>query len=120
MIPAKQLSQRYREQQVSSASPLQRMLMVYDVALIGCQKHDLQRTIDALDLLRNSLNWDAGDEAAGFNRLYQYCSVQVRAGRWSEAERILRELVQAWVEVLVRETNARQQAAPRQRILVAG
>jgi flagellin-specific chaperone FliS len=120
MIPAKNLTQRYREQQVFSATPLQRLLMVYDVALIGCQKHDLKRTTDALNLLSNSLNWDTGEVAAGFNRLYGYCAQQVRAGRWNEAERVLRELVQAWVEVLVSETNARQQVQPRQRVMVAG
>ena len=106
MIATAQPLQRYRQLQVETASPLQRTLMVYDVALVGCQQHDLKRTTDALNVLRNSLDMEQGEVAVGFYRLYQYCADLVREGKFDEAAGILRELVDAWVQVLVRETDA--------------
>jgi len=106
MIATAQPLQRYRQLQVETASPLQRTLMVYDVALVGCQQRDLQRTTEALNVLRNSLDMNQGEVAAGFYRLYQYCADLARAGQFDDTEKILRELVDAWVQVLVRETDA--------------
>jgi flagellin-specific chaperone FliS len=120
MLP-KNLSQHYREQQIITAGPLQRLLMVYDAAIIGCSKHDLKRTTQALNLLRSTLDFEQGEVAVGMYRLYQYCGDLAREGRFDEAQNILRELVRAWVEVLVRETDARKpQARMQQAVCVAG
>jgi flagellin-specific chaperone FliS len=112
MIATAQPLQRYRQLQVETASPLQRTLMVYDVALVGCQQRDLKRTTDALNVLRGSLDMEQGEVALGFFRLYQYCADLARAGQYDEAAGILRELVDAWVQVLVRETDAVRVAQP--------
>jgi len=116
MIATAQPLQRYRQLQVETASPLQRTLMVYDVALVGCQQRDLKRTTDALNVLRSSLDMDQGEVAAGFYRLYQYCGDLARSGQFDDAAKILRELVDAWVQVLVQETDAvkAQQPEPQQ------
>jgi flagellin-specific chaperone FliS len=110
MVATIQPSQKYRELQVLTATPLQRLLMVYDVAVMGCTQRDLKRTTEALNLLRNSLDLTQGEPAMGLFRLYQYCGELARAGDFDTAGTILRELVQAWVQVLVREMDARTKA----------
>jgi flagellin-specific chaperone FliS len=105
---SRQPSQRYRELQIESASPLQRILMVYDVAIVACQQRDLKRMTDALNVLRNSLDLEQGEVAAGLYRLYQYCADLARQDQYEEAEHILRELTEAWVQVLVREKDILQ------------
>ncbi len=107
MVVKGQPSQRYRELQVASATPLQRILMAYDAAIIGCGHRDLKKTTDALNVLRNSLDLEQGEIAWRLFRIYQYCADLARAGQYEDASDILRSLVQAWVEVLVREKDAR-------------
>jgi flagellin-specific chaperone FliS len=107
MTAPSQLAQKYRELQVYSATPLQRILMAYDAAIIGCGKRDLKKTTDALNVLRNSLDLEQGEIAWRLFRLYQYCADLARANKYEEAAEILRGLVQAWVEVLVREKDVR-------------
>jgi flagellar secretion chaperone FliS len=116
-----QPSQRYREQQIISASPLQRMLMVYDAAVIACGQRDLQRTTEALNLLRNTLDFEQGDVSVGLFRLYQFCADEARAGRFDVAADILRGLVKSWVEVLVRERDAKaMERQPDVQLSIAG
>jgi flagellin-specific chaperone FliS len=115
MIPPRNPTISYREQQVFNAGPIQRLLMVYDVAITACNQKDLSRLTQALNLLRSTLDFDQGDASVRLFRLYQYSNDQARVGNWDEAARVLRELVQAWVEVLVRETDSRRKQAPVQR-----
>jgi flagellin-specific chaperone FliS len=112
-----QPSQKYREHQVYSATPLQRTLMAYDAAIIGCGLRDLKKTTDALNVLRNSLDLEQGEIAWRLFRIYQYCADLARAGQYDDVSDILRGLVQAWIEVLVREKDARP-AQPRARYTV--
>jgi len=114
MNPYRQPSQRYREVQVTSANPLQRTLMVYDAAILACRKGDLKGATAALNVLRNSLDLEQGPVAIGLFRLYQYCADLARKGKYEEAAHILQELVQAWVEVLVRQEDAARQASSAQ------
>ena len=107
MISPKNVVLNYRAQQVYSAGPIQRLLMVYDVAITACNSRDLKRLTEALNLLRGTLDFDQGDVAIRLYSLYQYTNDQARDGKWDEAARVLRELVKAWVEVLVRETDRR-------------
>ncbi|MCC7353532.1 MAG: flagellar protein FliS [Anaerolineae bacterium] len=107
MIAKGQPSQKYRELQVHSATPLQRTLMAYDAAIIGCGHRDLKKTTDALNVLRGSLDLEQGEVAWRLFRIYQYCADLARAGQYDDASEILRSLVQAWIEVLVQEKDAR-------------
>ena len=106
MVATTQPSLKYKELQIMTASPLQRLLMVYDVAVMGCSQRDLKRTTEALNVLRNSLDLEQGEPAVQLLSLYQYCADLARQDKFEEAGSILRELVQAWVQVLVRETDA--------------
>ena len=109
MIAKGQPTQKYRELQVNSASPLQRTLMAYDAAIIGCGHRDLKKTTDALNVLRNSLDLEQGEVAVRLFRIYEYCADLARAGQYDDTSDILRSLVQAWIEVLVQEKDARPQ-----------
>ena len=93
-------TQTYRANQINGASPLDLLLMTYDAALIGCGQHDLNRTIKALNLLRDTLDYSYDHEIAlGFFRLYQYCADLVRKGEFDEVATILRELRESWAQV---------------------
>ena len=92
--------QTYRMNQISSASPLDLILITYDAALIGCGQRDLERTTRAISLLRNALDFSYDASIAmGLFRLYQYCSELARDGRFDEAAHLLRELRMTWAQV---------------------
>lgn len=91
--------QLYRRQQILSSSPLQRLLIVYDVALQACAHQDLERFSRAVGVLRDSLDLSQGEIATSLLSLYLYCGDLARQGRWSEAAHILRELREAWESV---------------------
>lgn len=93
-------TQTYRANQINGASPLDLLLMTYDAALIGCGQHDLTRTINALNLLRDTLDFSYDQKIAlGFFRLYQYCADLARKGEFDEVATILRELRESWAQV---------------------
>ncbi len=93
------VTQTYRTNQVSSAGPLDLVLMTYDAALIGCGQRNLQRTTQALSLLRNALDFSYDEEIAmGLFRLYQYCAELARQGEYDQVALLLRELREAWTQ----------------------
>ena len=93
-------TQTYRANQIKGASPLDLLLMTYDAALIGCGQHNLTRTINALNLLRDSLDFSYDQEIAlGFFKLYQYCADLARKGEFDDVADILRELREARAQV---------------------
>jgi len=93
-------AQTYRMNQINSASPLDLILITYDVLLTSCGQRDLERTTRALSLLRNALDfsYDA-NIAMGLFRLYQYCADLARKGKFDEAAHIIRELRATWAQV---------------------
>ncbi len=98
-----QATQVYRQQQVLSGSPLERLLIVYDVALQACARRNLERFSRAVGVLRDALDLSQGQVAASLLSLYLYCGNLAREGRWDEAAHILRELRDAW-ETVARKT----------------
>ena len=71
----------YLVNEITNASPAQQIMKVYDFAIMKCQKQDMIKTNEALQVLINCLNFE--DEAAkeisfGLFRLYQYCQDQMR------------------------------------------
>lgn len=96
-------AQEYRRQAVMGASPLRLVLMTYDIALQACEQRDFPRAAQAVGLLRDALNFDAGEAAVGLFRLYQWCLDCLRNGEFEEAAKVLRELRQAWATVEARQ-----------------
>jgi flagellin-specific chaperone FliS len=91
--------QMYREQEVMGASPVHLVVMAYDVAIQACEQKNLSRATQAVSLLRDSLNFDYGEASTGFFSLYQWCLDCIRANRYPEALKVLRDLREAWAVV---------------------
>jgi len=89
----------YKERQILTASPLERVIIVYDVALAGCAGANKERTLRALSLLRGALDWEASpDVAPRLQALYEFCEECVRAEDYETPAKILRELRDAWAQ----------------------
>ncbi|MCD6289021.1 MAG: flagellar protein FliS [Anaerolineae bacterium] len=101
MMNAQTALRNYRRNQIMSATPLQLVLMVYDVAIVACARKDLAKVTQALNLLIKSLDMSQGEVALGLYKLYQYCADLARKGDFDQAAKILRELTSAWVQCLV-------------------
>ena len=92
--------QQYRTQQIMGASPMQLVLMVYDVAIVACEARDAQKAGRAVGELIGSLNFDYGEIPAGLFRLYEYSLWELRRGNFLNAAKVLRGLKHAWEEAL--------------------
>jgi flagellin-specific chaperone FliS len=113
MSNSQSITQTYRTNQISSASPLDLLLMTYDAALAGCGQRDLGRTTQALSLLRNALDFSYDEEIAmGLFRLYQYCADLARQGEYDQAAALLRDLRQAWAEAKAQAEHSAAAAVP--------
>jgi flagellin-specific chaperone FliS len=93
-----QHAKEYRFQEVMGASPIRLIIIAYEVAITSCQRHDLQRTAEALSVLRNSLNFKHGEIAGRLFAIYVWCADQARTGHWDDAITALNELREAWLQ----------------------
>lgn len=92
----------YQSAQVLGASPMQLILIVYDLALAACGRRDTERARRAITELIAALNFDYQEIAVPLFRLYEYCLSAVSAGSFHEASKILRQLKEAW-EIAMRQ-----------------
>ncbi|MDD5558297.1 flagellar export chaperone FliS [Candidatus Methylomirabilis sp.] len=90
----------YQSAQVLGASPMQLILIVYDLALTACGRRDTERARRAITELIAALNFDYQEIAVPLFRLYEYCLSTVSAGSFHEASNILRQLKEAWETAL--------------------
>lgn len=88
----------YRNSQVVGASPLERVMMVYDVAIQSCGQRNLERTTRALGVLRDALNFEYPEMANRLLAIYIWCSELARKEKWDEAAELLQELRDSWEE----------------------
>jgi hypothetical protein len=79
-------------------SPSERLLGLYRYGLDGCANRNREQVIAALEELVDTLNFDQGEIAEGFHRLYSVCLDKSRQGRLDEAAWILRELHGLWLD----------------------
>ena len=91
--------QSYKQNSVITADPLKLILMAYDKAISGCRQRDLKLLGQALNVLINGLNMDAGNISWSLLAIYQYCSELAREGQYNEAMKILQELRDTWADV---------------------
>ena len=98
--------QDYRAQQVLGASPMQLILMLYEIAIVSCERRDAERACKALTELISALNFDYEDISVGLFRLYEYCHWEVRRGQFAPAAGILRRLKESWEEALAQRAAA--------------
>ncbi|MDQ7817359.1 MAG: flagellar protein FliS [Melioribacteraceae bacterium] len=89
----------YVVNQISIASPQQLIMKVYDFAILNCQKNDMVKTNEALQVLINALNFEepaANEISFGLLKLYQYCQDQMRKNHNQMVLKILSELRDTW------------------------
>jgi flagellin-specific chaperone FliS len=99
---------QYRQQDIMNASPLRLVIMTYDMAIRACEQQDFPKAVKAIGALRDALDLDYPQVAAGLFRLYQWCLDCIRKGDYASAILTLSELRGAWV------TTEQQLAASRQ------
>jgi len=92
----------YRNQDIMGASPIRLIIMAYDVAIQACDTENFKQAIDAVTLLRDSLNLDIHETSDGFLRLYQWCLECIRERDYESARSVLAELRDAWISVEAR------------------
>jgi len=95
----------YLRQQVLGASPLQLVLMLYEIAIAACGQRDGERVRRALIELIGALNFEASEIALSFFGLYDYCLRRIREGNFDEAAFLLKGLKDAWERALAAGHN---------------
>ena len=103
----------YQTNRAISASPLSRLLTVYDYALRACENQRLEDLSRALRVLMESLDFGY-PVAAQLASLYEWCATLGRQHRFPEAARLLQELRDAWAEA-GRNTEAVSQVSEHMR-----
>jgi flagellar secretion chaperone FliS len=91
---------QYLVKEIMEATPQQLVLKVYDFAILNCQRHNLVKTNDALQVLINALRFDTEEVkkiSAGLLRLYQYCQEEMRHKNFEIVYKILTELRESWI-----------------------
>ncbi len=87
---------KYKQQDVMSASPLRLVIMTYDLAIRACEQQDFAKAVKTISALRDTLDLDYPDVAVGLFRLYQWCLDCIRKGDYAAAITTLSELREAW------------------------
>jgi flagellin-specific chaperone FliS len=80
-----------------NASPLRLVIMTYDLAIRACEQQDFAKAVRTISALRDALDLDYPEVAAGLFRLYQWCLDCIRKGDYASAISTLSELRSAWV-----------------------
>jgi len=96
---------QYLLKEIMDASPQQLLIKVYDFAIINCQKKDMSKTNNALQLLINSLRFDNEEvksAAIGLLRLYQFCQEKMRQKNYDTVYKILTELRETWISTFIK------------------
>lgn len=91
-------AQRYQREQYLNLSPVEVIKKLYDVAILGCKKHDKTLANNAVTELIVGLNFEYQDIALGLYRLYQYVKHCLRQENYEEAENVLSELRATWMQ----------------------
>ncbi len=102
---------KYKQQDVMSASPLRLVIMTYDLAIRACEQEDFAKAVKTISALRDTLDMDYPDVAVGLFRLYQWCLDCIRKGDYASAITALSELRSAWAET--EQSIVARQAAMR-------
>ena len=89
------VTELYQSNAALTASPLVRLLTVYDYAVSACRQERLEELGKALRVLSESLDFTY-PIAYQLAAIYQWCGELGRKGSFEEAGRLLRELRDAW------------------------
>lgn len=88
---------QYHQQAITSASPNELVLKLYELGVSACHTDDRAKLRGVLVELMSSLNHDADEELAGqLHALYEYCLNESAMGDLDTVGEILGGLRDAW------------------------
>ena len=88
----------YLVQKIMTASPEQLIVYIFDAGIAACGQENKVKSMQAVQELINSLNFDHKPVAATFYSMYRYILDQLHQMNFEEAKKMLTELRQAWVK----------------------
>lgn len=98
-----QRANQYVINDILSASPEQLIMKVFSFAIVNCQKKNMIKTNEALQVLIDALDFDnpaAKEICIGFYRIYRYCQEQMRKKNYDIVLKTLTELKETWETAL--------------------
>jgi flagellin-specific chaperone FliS len=99
---------KYQQQDIMNASPLRLVIMTYDLAIRACEQQDFTKAVKTISALRDALDLNYPEVAAGLFRLYQWCLDCIRKGDYASAIITLIELRGAWAATEQQITVSKQ------------
>ncbi|MDP2300975.1 MAG: flagellar protein FliS [Ignavibacteria bacterium] len=98
-----QRANQYVINEILSASPEQLIMKVFSFAIVNCQKKNMIKTNEALQVLIDALDFDnpaAKEICIGFYRIYRYCQEQMRKKNYDIVLKTLTDLKETWETAL--------------------
>ena len=106
--------QAYQRNHILGMSPMELVVKVYDVAILGCNTRDADKVSKALIELIAALRFDDTEEVAtGLFRLYQYSMDMAKQGKFDEAKEVLADLRDTWVSSMEKGKNGNGTNVPK-------
>ncbi len=102
------LLKNYVIKDILEASPQRLLIKIYDLALVNCQKKNLEKTNEAIQTLINALRFDSEEVreiSVGLMKLYQFCQSEMRKRNYEIVHSILSELRLSWLEAFTKTQN---------------
>lgn len=90
----------YLLQKVSSASPEELIVYIYEAAIKACNQEDQRRSLEAVQELINALNFEAKEVALKFYVIYKHVIHLINNKQYSEARDMLNDLRSTWVQAM--------------------
>lgn len=104
---AQQHINQYQKQAISSASPNELILKLYELGIGACHREDRAKLRAVLVELMSSLNHEEGGELAGrLHALYEYCLNESAMGDLDVIREVLEGLREAWQESVLAKKAA--------------
>jgi len=102
-VAKREAAKTYLKNQLESLTSFERLLIVYDVAVKACQKQDKPKALEALRLLKHSLNSAPSPQlAVNLDKVYSDCIDSIlHHDDWQQALNQLEPLRQSWMAHLV-------------------
>ena len=95
-MSAQTVIQTYQQSNVMSADPMKRVIMLYDRAIYGCHKKNLELTWEALKQLIKSQNMEVKPISDNLLAIYDYCNELAREKQFDNAATILQDIRNTW------------------------
>ncbi len=94
----REAAKTYLKNQLESMTPVERMLIVYDVAIKACETQDAPKLQSALHLLKHTLNAKPAPQLAlDLDAIYSRCLENVQhQPQWQQIADALVQLRESW------------------------